>query len=122
MSSEPADSPTRPTRGPRPEARTPPTDRQVRALSPDSGLLVYPDDPAAPLDCEVAVYSGARRHIVNLDVGFCDCADAHYNLDPDQECYHEARARYERQGLPWWADPDAVDPAFRRLVAEATDD
>jgi hypothetical protein len=101
------------------DSRSAPTDRQVRALKAESHLLVYPDDPEAPLDCEVAVYSDGRRHIVNLDVGFCDCEDAHYNLDTDEECYHEARARYATEGLPWWVNADAVDPFFRSLVDDA---
>jgi hypothetical protein len=100
-------------------ASTVPTDRQLRALQPESHLLVYPDDPEAPLECEVAVYSGADRYIVNLDVGFCTCPDAHFNLDDEEECYHEARARFEAEGLPEWvANSEAVCPMFRALVDE----
>jgi hypothetical protein len=96
-----------------PSDGTVPTDPQVRALKPDEHLLVYPDDPAAPLDGEVAVYSGGTRYLVNLAAAFCTCKWAQFN--PEKECKHAARARYERDGLPWWADGDAVCEMFRAV-------
>jgi hypothetical protein len=91
-----------------------PSDRAVRALKPDSHLVVYPDDPEAPLPEEVAVYSGGTRYVVNLDLGFCECKDHHYRK---RECYHLKRARFELvDGVPEWADRDAVCPLFGALT------
>ena len=93
-----------------------PTDRELRALDPAEHLLVNFDDPDAPLADEAVVYSADRAYFVNLDVGFCECPDKHYRCDPGEDCKHLARARFVRDGLPAWANPDAVDPWFGLLV------
>jgi hypothetical protein len=116
MSAEPAATPATPaTRRDMPSDATAPTDRQVRALAPREHLLVVPDDPATFGPDEWAVYSGEERYHVRPALGQCDCPDAQYNCGPEECCKHVWRARFERDGLPWWADGDAVCEMFRAV-------
>jgi len=87
--------------------------RDIKALT--EPLLVLPDDPDAPLECEVAVYSEDRQYIVNRDVGFCECPDDHYR---DGVCKHRRRVAYEFgvRELPAWVDRDRLDDGFRMFV------
>lgn len=92
--------------------------RDVRALT--EPMLVYPDDPDAPLDCEVAVYSEDRQYIVNREVGFCECPDNHYR---DEVCKHLRRVAFEvgARDLPQWVDREQLDDGFRMFVDDDHD-
>jgi hypothetical protein len=92
-------------------------ERDVRALT--EPMDVYVDDPAtADGDHEVAVYNEGERRLVNVDVGFCDCPDAHYR---QAHCKHLRRVEFAlgRRAVPAGIRTEALDDGLRRRLQEA---
>lgn len=103
------------------QPRTPdelPTDvnqRTIKALS--EPMLVVEDHPDAWSEHEVVVYNADREHLVNVDVGHCDCADVKYR---GVRCKHLRRADYAlgRKDIPAWINRDGLDDQLRRRLEE----
>lgn len=91
-------------------------ERDVRSLT--EPMDVYADDPATAGAHEVAVYNHGERRVVNVDVGFCDCPDAHYR---NKRCKHLRRAELVlgRRELPDGIRTEALDDGLRRRLEEA---
>ena len=90
-------------------------ERDVRALT--RPMDVYADDPETRGPHEVAVYHEGRRHIVNYDVRFCDCADFHYR---GEICQHIRRVEFAFGGreIPNGINEEALDDELRQRLAE----
>lgn len=90
--------------------------RDVRALT--EPMDVYANDPAATGDFEVAVYHRGERRIVNVDVGFCTCEDAHYR---DAHCKHLRRAEFATgaREVPPGVNRAALDASLRDRLADS---
>jgi hypothetical protein len=89
--------------------------RDVKALT--QPMDVYAADPATAGAHEVAVYHRGERRIVNVDVGFCTCEDAHYR---DAHCKHLRRAEYalgERE-IPPGVNRAALDASLRDRLSD----
>jgi predicted nucleic acid-binding Zn finger protein len=84
--------------------------RDVRALT--QPMDVYPNDPDAAAPWEVAVYHGGEQYVVNTEVGFCPCPDAHYR---GAECKHLRRVAFEvgDREIPAGIDRAALDRPLR---------
>jgi len=105
--------------------------RDVRAFT--EKMTVLPDTGRAS-DAEglfLVVSQSGSEYLVDTLEGRCDCPDAHYNLDSDEQCKHERRVAYAtgEQSIPQWVNTAAIDshlgeqtdssrPAFQRLTLE----
>ena len=89
------------------------TERGGRALT--DPIDVYADDPAASGGGEVAVYSGGRRYIVDLEAGSCDCPDHTHRT---AVCKHLRRVAFEtgRWSLPKGMDVRSLDASLARAL------
>lgn len=95
-------------------------ERDFRALT--RPMAVYAADPQTRGPHEVAVYHEGRRHIVNIDVEFCDCRDFHFRR---KKCQHIRRSEFAlgHREVPEAVNEDALDDRLRkRLTDDETTD
>jgi predicted nucleic acid-binding Zn finger protein len=88
------------------DRRTELNPRDTRALTEKMAVLLEGGDIYT-----VVGQNGGGEYTVDLHEGQCTCPDAQYNLDGNEACKHELRARYAigDRPIPTWADTEAVD-------------
>ena len=108
-----------------------PTDlpkRAVRALTEKMTVLPETGRVKGADDLYLVVSESGSEYLVDTRESRCDCPDAHYNLEADEQCKHERRVRYAtgETPIPAWTDTDAIDPHLglqtaRSPIRAATD-